>query len=124
MSIRIELKKKYGKGIIEEFNLFTQSSKEDSYCILVPEENNKEKMFIEIQGALNPSTLNHNEPSNPMTKEEIETWLDDNEVAATARRNRYIAYPRISDQLDDIYHNGIDGWKATIKVTKDKYPKR
>jgi hypothetical protein len=23
----------------------------------------------------------------------------------------------------DIYHNGIDGWKATIKVTKDKYPK-
>ena len=32
-------------------------------------------------------------------------------------------YPSIKDQLDDIYHNGIDGWKATIKVTKDKYPK-
>ena len=32
-------------------------------------------------------------------------------------------YPAIEDQLDDIYHNGIDGWKATIKVTKDKYPK-
>ena len=29
----------------------------------------------------------------------------------------------IADQLDDIYHNGIDAWKATIKVTKDKYPK-
>ena len=26
-------------------------------------------------------------------------------------------------QADDIYHNGIDGWKATIKVTKDKYTK-
>ena len=26
-------------------------------------------------------------------------------------------------QLDDIYHNGIDGWKATIKAIKDKYPK-
>jgi len=25
--------------------------------------------------------------------------------------------------LDDIYHNGIDAWKATIKATKDKYPK-
>jgi len=25
--------------------------------------------------------------------------------------------------LDDIYHNGIDAWKATIKTTKDKYPK-
>ena len=32
-------------------------------------------------------------------------------------------YPSIVDQLDDIYHNGIDGWKATIKVIKDKYPK-
>ena len=32
-------------------------------------------------------------------------------------------YPRIQDQLDDIYHNGIDGWKATIKAIKDKYPK-
>ena len=32
-------------------------------------------------------------------------------------------YPSIVDQLDDIYHNGIDGWKATIKTTKDKYPK-
>ena len=32
-------------------------------------------------------------------------------------------YPTWQDQLDDIYHNGIDGWKATIKTTKDKYPK-
>ena len=32
-------------------------------------------------------------------------------------------YPRVEDQLDDIYHNGIDGWKTTIKVVKDKYPK-
>ena len=32
-------------------------------------------------------------------------------------------YPNIQDQLDDIYHNGIDGWKATIKAVKDKYPK-
>ena len=33
------------------------------------------------------------------------------------------SYPTWQDQLDDIYHNGIDGWKATIKTTKDKYPK-
>ena len=38
-------------------------------------------------------------------------------------RKRQIEYPPIADQLDDIYHNGIDAWKATIKVTKDKYPK-
>ena len=38
-------------------------------------------------------------------------------------RNRAAEYPSIADQLDDIYHNGIDAWKATIKTTKDKYPK-
>jgi hypothetical protein len=38
-------------------------------------------------------------------------------------RNRAKEYPSIADQLDDIYHNGIDGWKETIKTTKDKYPK-
>jgi len=32
-------------------------------------------------------------------------------------------YPALEEQLDDIYHNGIDGWKATIKAVKDKYPK-
>ena len=39
------------------------------------------------------------------------------------QRNRAKEYPSIVDQLDNIYHNGIDGWKATIKITKDKYPK-
>jgi len=39
------------------------------------------------------------------------------------KSNRRAEYPSIADQLDDIYHNGIDAWKATIKVTKDKYSK-
>ena len=44
--------------------------------------------------------------------------------AATAYKTlRQREYPEIADQLDDIYHNGIAGWKTTIKVTKDKYPK-
>ena len=39
------------------------------------------------------------------------------------QRDRQPEYPSIYDQLDDLYHNGIDGWKATIKITKDKFPK-
>ena len=39
------------------------------------------------------------------------------------QRDRAAEYPSVVDQLDDIYHNGIDAWKATIKTTKDKYPK-
>ena len=39
------------------------------------------------------------------------------------KSQRRAEYPSIVDQLDDIYNNGIDAWKATIKTTKDKYPK-
>ena len=39
------------------------------------------------------------------------------------QRDRKKEYPSIEDQLDDLYHNGIDGWKTTIKAVKDKYPK-
>ena len=36
---------------------------------------------------------------------------------------RAAEYPSVVDQLDLIYHSGIDAWKAKIKQTKDKYPK-
>ena len=36
---------------------------------------------------------------------------------------RATEYPPIKDQLDKIYHSGIDAWKADIKAVKDKYPK-
>ena len=39
------------------------------------------------------------------------------------KSKRRAEYPDYATQLDDIYHNGIDGWKATIKAIKDKYPK-
>ena len=39
------------------------------------------------------------------------------------QRSRAVAYPSMADQLDDIYHNGVDEWKKTIKAIKDKYPK-
>ena len=39
------------------------------------------------------------------------------------KRDRAVAYPPMADQLDDIYHNGVDEWKKTIKAVKDKYPK-
>jgi hypothetical protein len=50
---------------------------------------------------------------------ELKTAYD----AKQYQRDRAEEYPTWQDQLDDIYHNGIDGWKATIKATKDKYPK-
>ena len=32
-------------------------------------------------------------------------------------------YPSLQDQLDKIYHSGVNAWKADIKAIKDKYPK-
>ena len=49
--------------------------------------------------------------------------LQDDFDALDYARKRVAEYPSIADQLDDIYHNGIDAWKSTIKTTKDKYPK-
>ena len=47
-------------------------------------------------------------------------WDLENDSYKSKRRAEY---PLIVDQLDQIYNEGIDAWKATIKTTKDKYPK-
>ena len=61
----------------------------------------------------------HDDNPTNITKEQIKAKI--NETAY--QTNRENEYPSIVDQLDDIYHNGIDGWKTTIKAVKDKYPK-
>jgi hypothetical protein len=43
--------------------------------------------------------------------------------ALTYAEKRATAYPSIADQLDTIYHNGIDAWKAEIAAVKTEYPK-
>ena len=51
------------------------------------------------------------------------TTLDAEYNAQEYARNRAKEYPTVVDQLDLIYHSGVDAWKAKIKETKDKYPK-
>ena len=64
--------------------------------------------------------------TTPISKSEIEAKVIELQADYNTKeyqRSRAAEYPSIVDQLDDIYHNGIDAWKATIKTTKDKYPK-
>lgn len=56
---------------------------------------------------------------NSISENQIETFNKKN-IAIDNRRREY---PSIVDQLDKIYHKGIDAWKADIKAIKDKYPK-
>ena len=51
------------------------------------------------------------------------TTLNAEAAAIAYQGQRKAEYPSIEDQLDDIYHNGVAGWKTTIKAIKDKYPK-
>ena len=39
------------------------------------------------------------------------------------QRKRKPEYPKIEDQLDLLYHKGVEGWKEEIQKVKDKYPK-
>lgn len=38
-------------------------------------------------------------------------------------RLRQAAYPSLTDQLDTIFHEGVDAWKVEIQAIKDLYPK-
>ena len=49
----------------------------------------------------------------------VNSWTDPDQY----KFDRQKEYPSIVNQLDDLYHNGIDGWKANIQIIKDKYPK-
>ena len=49
----------------------------------------------------------------------VNAWIDPEQY----KYNRASAYPSIADQLDKIYHEGIDAWKATIAAVKEQYPK-
>ena len=51
--------------------------------------------------------------------------VDDDVVDRVIIDLRKKAYPSWQDQLDYIYHNSVDGWKADIITPiKEKYPKR
>ena len=71
------------------------------------------------------------------------TWLDKNQTKPTEaeieeklaelkyqgeinvyQEKRKLEYPNWEDQLDKIYHSGVNAWKADIKKIKDKYPKQ
>ena len=39
------------------------------------------------------------------------------------KSKRRAEYTKFEDQFDQIYNEGIDAWKTSIKAIKDKYPK-
>ena len=62
------------------------------------------------------------QPSNEAIQAKI-TELQADYDSKQYRRDRAVAYPSTADQLDMLYHQGVDGWKAKIKSVKDQFPK-
>jgi hypothetical protein len=58
---------------------------------------------------------------NPVSYDEaaVQAHIDANAY----KEQRATAYPSIADQLDTIYHQGLDAWKATILAVKEEFPK-
>ena len=74
----------------------------------------------------NTDTIDWLKGTTPISENDIKNKIDQLEakyISEEYKRKRKSEYPNIADQLDDIYHNGIAGWKRTIKEVKDKYPK-
>lgn len=62
------------------------------------------------------------QPTEAEIQAEI-TRLQADFEAKQYQRDRAAAYPSIADQLDLLYHQGYDGWKAAIDAVKQEYPK-
>jgi hypothetical protein len=62
-----------------------------------------------------------------LTKEQAEQQSIDNynnyfnNLSYSLKRSQ--SYPSIPDQLDIIYHQGLDAWKQVIDEVKSRYPK-
>ena len=49
----------------------------------------------------------------------VNAWVDPEAYKA----QRAAAYPSMADQLDLLYHGGMDAWKAAITAVKQEFPK-
>lgn len=49
----------------------------------------------------------------------VDAWVNPNAYKA----QRASAYPSIADQLDLLYHGGMDAWREAITAVKQEYPK-
>jgi hypothetical protein len=71
---------------------------------------------------INQIIWHDNNPTN-ITNQQILTKQSELQVLEDVYENRRNEYGTIVSQLDEIYHNGLDSWKARLANIKAKYPK-
>ena len=84
--------------------------KPDAYCTSTFDENGVE-------------TVTYEDGVTPIDESLVDAKVKELQAIQDYQSKRKAEYPKIEEQLDKIYHSGIDAWKADIKAIKDKYPK-
>ena len=84
--------------------------KADAYCTSTFDENGVE-------------TVTYEDGVTPIDESLVDAKVKELKEIQAYQSKRVAEYPKIEEQLDKIYHSGIDAWKAEIKAIKDKYPK-
>lgn len=67
------------------------------------------------------SDLFYDKPSLSVLKSLIDQTITSSDIDYIIKRRQ--SYPNVEEQLDYIFHNGIDKWKEKIQNIKDNYPK-
>ena len=84
--------------------------KPDAYCTSTFDENGVE-------------TVTYEDGVTPIDESLVDAKVAELQAIQDYQSKRVAEYPEIPEQLDKIYHSGVDAWKADIKAIKDKYPK-
>jgi hypothetical protein len=83
---------------------------------------------IEAINSLRPGAIWTETNGKLEWNDDVQTQPTEDEIAEQIVKrnyvkNRIVAYPSIEDQLDMIFHDGIEVWRDKIQSVKNKYPK-
>jgi hypothetical protein len=85
--------------------------------------NIKSNAQVSVSGDdINTLVWHDNNPTN-ITNQQILAKQSELQALEDVYENRREEYGTIVSQLDEIYHTGLDSWKARIANIKAKYPK-
>jgi len=79
--------------------------------------------------ALYPNVVTIDDTAGAFDKDGNQVTIDEFAINAWVNPEQYkydraAEYPPLTEQLDYIYHNGVEAWKTNmIQLVKDKYPK-
>ena len=79
-----------------------------------------------VSGTTDGSDVIYHDGQTPPTEKAVQAKLKELQAEHDSKayaRARAVAYPSWQDQMDLLYHGGVDALKAELKKTKDKYPK-